>query len=450
MGSSRSVLRRMAVAVAAVLAVSAVAADAAAPSSSITSSATADQPATAVQGPALDMVSVAERTELSDAVRDQATNAADAVRAAAVVGRGFTIGMKRVERGTTVMQQAGPAGWQYPMGVTALPVDTIASIMGRTVAGPIGIGQLVMAQTSATMRGAQAGDTVDLVAASGAILTYTIGLVAPDASIGGAELVMSINQADQLGATVPTRVLIYGQFDRGALDAALAERGLASNSSVKIRHSWDPPDPDSTLGLMQTKSLLGEFSYVIGSAGDIAVDSTWRNDYIPQNRELYASIGIRAACNRVIKSDLQAALTDIANAGLAGGIDLANTNTYGGCYYPRFNRIGGSIGSLSRHSWGEPLDTNTLANCQGCVPKMDCRIVRIFRAHGFAWGGNFTFSDGMHFEWVGTQGLDKLQFPSKYCPNPAPSPTESVAVVPVVATGTTFFADDAWAADGPE
>ena len=27
--------------------------------------------------------------------------------------------------------------------------------------------------------------------------------------------------------------------------------------------------------------------------------------------------------------------------------------------------------------------------------------MRIFRRHGFAWGGNFLTPDGMHFEWVG-------------------------------------------------
>jgi hypothetical protein len=31
---------------------------------------------------------------------------------------------------------------------------------------------------------------------------------------------------------------------------------------------------------------------------------------------------------------------------------------------------------------------------------MDCRVVQIFRKWGFAWGGNFLASDGMHFEWV--------------------------------------------------
>ncbi len=60
-----------------------------------------------------------------------------------------------------------------------------------------------------------------------------------------------------------------------------------------------------------------------------------------------------------------------------------------------------SFGSVSRHAWAMAIDMNTVANAQGRVPRMDCRVVRIFRKHNFAWGGNFLTSDGMHFEWVG-------------------------------------------------
>ena len=120
-----------------------------------------------------------------------------------------------------------------------------------------------------------------------------------------------------------------------------------------------------------------------------------------------------------IRSDLAAALQAVVDAGLAGYIDVANANTYGGCFGPRFSRIVGTqLGSLSRHTWAQALDTNTVSNCQGCVPQMDCRVVRIFRAHNFAWGGNFLNPDGMHFEWVG-EPRNNYQYPSRYCPNVA-------------------------------
>ena len=167
----------------------------------------------------------------------------------------------------------------------------------------------------------------------------------------------------------------------------------------------------------------------------MTVDPVWRAQYIPDQRELYAGVAIRAACNAVIKADLQAALDDVVAAGLAGAIDVANTNTYGGCYGPRFNRISGNLGILSRHSWGQALDANTLQNCQGCVPAMSCAVVRIFRAHGFAWGGNFLVPDGMHFEWTGRR-TDQLASPSRYCPNPS---LPSAEAIPPPAPRRTFF-----------
>ena len=62
------------------------------------------------------------------------------------------------------------------------------------------------------------------------------------------------------------------------------------------------------------------------------------------------------------------------------------------------------------------LDTNTATNPMGGRPTMDCRVVRIFRKHGFAWGGNFLTPDGMHFEWVG-EDRSKISYPSRFCPN---------------------------------
>ena len=65
------------------------------------------------------------------------------------------------------------------------------------------------------------------------------------------------------------------------------------------------------------------------------------------------------------------------------------------------------------------FDINTVTNAQGSVPQMNCSVVRIVRKWGFAWGGNFPWADGMHFEYVGEQ-RDLLGYPSRYCPNKAP------------------------------
>src|SRR4029078_12037995 len=178
--------------------------------------------------------------------------------------------------------------------------------MGRDVSAIISQNQVVMGATSAALIGAQAGDVLHLNAGDGSIAQFLVGRVAPDDEVGGTEIVMSTSQADLLGATLSTSVLIYGQVNRGALEHALAARGLVTNPAVRIRRSWDPFDPDSTLGLAKTKKALGELAYSVTASGALLVAAGWRATYIPA-REPYPT-GIRAACNNSMKADLSAAL----------------------------------------------------------------------------------------------------------------------------------------------
>jgi len=394
-----------------------------------------------------DAVSVSMTSGLTPTVISLAEAAAREAGAASSPGRSFSTGMTAARRGGEVVQQAsGPGGlWQFPMGVTVLPLEALASVMGAEVAREVGQGRVVMSATSAGLRGARAGDVVDLVAGSGALVSFEIGLVAPDAAVGGTELVMSPQQADLLGADDITRILVHGSFDRRALDAALDRRGLVDGTIVRVRRSWDPPNPDGTIGLARTKALLGEFDYALTTSTPtgVTIDADWRAANV--TFRAYSGIGLRASCHVRIQDDLQAALTEVLQAGLAAAIDVANSNSFGGCFNPRFNRVTGNIGFLSRHTWAQAVDINTLTNAQGRVPQMDCRVVRIFRRHGFAWGGNFITPDGMHFEWVGER-RDTWQFPSEYCPNLPPPPNEAAAGGG--AGGATqrdrLFADDGW------
>jgi hypothetical protein len=407
--------------------------------------ATGGAPAVRISVPG-DLVSIYNFGPLQPAVSSAAISAAVDAGGWGVVGRGFGIGLVQVTRGGVPVHRAPlPLGsWYFPTSVTALPLESIGAVMSSEVSRIISLGMVVMSATSASLSGAQAGDILDLVSADGSIVQFIVGRVAPDDEVGGTEIVMSTVQADDLGAVLPTSVLIYGQFSRTALDASLAARGLSTDPKIRVRRSWDPFDPDATIGLARTKKLLGEFAYNVTASGAVLVDDAWRAAYIPP-RELYPT-GIRAACNNVIKADLTAALQEVVDRGLASLIDVANANTYGGCFGPRFSRIVGTqLGSLSRHTWAQALDTNTVANCQGCVPKMDCRVVRIFRKHNFAWGGNFLNPDGMHFEWVG-EPRNTYLYPSRYCPNVPSGGIESFDVRRD--SRSVMFADDGWALAG--
>ncbi len=406
-----------------------------------------------VEQPA-DVISVSAYTVLSQAIIDRAEQMALALNIPAARGRGFSAGLVAVRRGDAVIQLAsGPGGrWQFPMSTTALPIDAIGALMGHAVSSTIAEGFVVMSATSAGLRGAAVGDQIDLVANDGSLRQFTIGMIAADDVVGGTEIVMSIDEADVLGATLVTRVLLYGQFQRSIVENSLAAYGLVDSQGVRVSRSWSPRSPDSVIGLARTKALLGEFAFRIDSNDSLTLDPAW----VAANVEhrAFASISVRAYCHRVIIDDIQAALTEVAAAGLASGIDLRNTNTSGGCWNPRYVRAASMLGSVSRHAWAQALDMNTDTNAQGAVPKMNCDIVRIFRKHHFAWGGNFTLSDGMHFEWVGEQ-RDTIQYPSRYCPNLATagpsasmSPTAGVNASspgrPPETARATMFADDGW------
>jgi hypothetical protein len=258
--------------------------------------------------------------------------------------------------------------------------------------------------------------------------------------------------------------VIHGFESRTAITQALDARGVGL-PDIRVRRSWDPVDPDDTIGMARTKQLLGEFAYRVNSNGSVSLNSGWINASFDSvwngwpNRELLEPrIPIRAACHRVVKSALQRALAEIADAGVGWTIDVANANSYGGCFNPRFSRItpNSSIGFLSRHSWGMALDTNTVSNCQGCAPPgfartpAGCQAVRIFRKHGFAWGGNFIRPDGMHFEYVG-EPRHELSYPSRFCPNPAGALAADPDDLPVEETERArLFQDDGLMSHGQE
>jgi hypothetical protein len=258
----------------------------------------------------------------------------------------------------------------------------------------------VMTSETAGLTGAVAGDTIVMQAANGTHVPLTIAAIASRDEVGSAELVMTYQAVERLGATEDTEVVLYG-VDRATIDEALANEGLIGRKDTKVSRSWDPPDPDSTLSTLTTKQLLGEPWYRFESDGSVSMHPTWLDTNLTDGRILLNdTIPIRARCHVAVVDDLKAALAEVAAAGLAGGF-------------------------LSRHSYGMALDTNTRSNCQGCVPKMDCDVVRIFRRHGFAWGGNFRRPDGMHFEWVGER-RDDISYPSHYCPNAVNGTIQSV------------------------
>jgi hypothetical protein len=102
----------------------------------------------------------------------------------------------------------------------------------------------------------------------------------------------------------------------------------------------------------------------------------------------------RVTCNKGMIPQLRSALIDVVRQGLA---DKIHPGQYGGCYVPRYIANDPAKG-LSLHSWGIAIDLNVPENQRGTVGRMDRTVVSIFKKWGFAWGGDWSYTDPMHFE----------------------------------------------------
>jgi len=156
--------------------------------------------------------------------------------------------------------------------------------------------------------------------------------------------------------------------------------------------------PDLDTSVQQTAFLVGgvadtvgTFAYSVVGGGRIAPDPAWVAAHI--STEPVPILG-SVTCNRAIFPQLRAALQEVVDRGLADTID---PDEYAGCYYPRF--IAGTT-KLSNHSFGLALDLNVPGNLRGTVGEMDRTVVSIFKKWGFGWGGDWRYTDPMHFEMV--------------------------------------------------
>ncbi len=136
-------------------------------------------------------------------------------------------------------------------------------------------------------------------------------------------------------------------------------------------------------------SVVGTFNYTVLGGGRIAPDPAWVSANIAT--EAVPILGT-VTCHQALFPQLRAALEEVVTRGLA---DEINVDEYEGCYYPRFIA---NTTTLSNHSFGLALDLNVPGNQRGTVGEMNRDVVSIFEKWGFAWGGDWGYTDPMHFE----------------------------------------------------
>ena len=179
------------------------------------------------------------------------------------------------------------------------------------------------------------------------------------------------------------------QSERAPIERIAGDQASVQMLDAVARFGLDTSVQQTAFLVGTVSDAVGTFNYTVLGGGRIAPDPAWVSEHIATGTvPIIGSV----TCNRLIFPQLEAALREIEARGLA---DEIHADEYAGCYYPRF--IAGTT-SLSNHSFGLALDFNVSGNQRGTVGEMDRTVVAIFKKWGFAWGGDWRYTDPMHFE----------------------------------------------------
>ncbi|MCD6639118.1 MAG: M15 family metallopeptidase [Nocardioides sp.] len=208
------------------------------------------------------------------------------------------------------------------------------------------------------------------------------------------DLVVNSAWAERIGMSVDNGLLISTGSVAPATIRKPLERLIGEHASVQMLDvaSRLGLDPDAVLTAVPTggtlSSLVGTFSYRV-AGGSVVPDAGWVAQHI--RTEQVPILG-NVTCHKDLFPQLRAALLEVVTTGLA---DEINPDEFAGCYYPRF--IANST-TLSNHAFGLALDVNVPGNLRGSVGEINRAVVDIFKKWGFAWGGDWRWTDPMHFE----------------------------------------------------
>jgi hypothetical protein len=100
----------------------------------------------------------------------------------------------------------------------------------------------------------------------------------------------------------------------------------------------------------------------------------------------------RIACHRLLGEKFVEVFKALGTAGIKPEYLL-----YGGCFIVRAMR---TSALWSTHTWGIAIDLRPDTNKLGSKGDMDPKVIRVFNAHGFTWGGGWQNPDPMHFQYA--------------------------------------------------
>jgi hypothetical protein len=217
-------------------------------------------------------------------------------------------------------------------------------------------------------------------------LPVRIGALAANGAPPLAEVIVPFDVAELLGVEEADTLLLAADED----PESLAER-LSDAGDVELRREPEPQQSTSQPTGGGSPVELESFSYTSRGDGTIDIHGDWAaRNIVPVE---IPGMGT-TRCHKEMVPQLMAALREIHEAGL---YDHFDPSQFGGCWVPRHIMWNPSRG-LSMHAWGLAIDFNVSTNQYGAEPQMHPGIVEIFKRWGFAWGGDWSTPDGMHFE----------------------------------------------------
>jgi hypothetical protein len=217
-----------------------------------------------------------------------------------------------------------------------------------------------------------------------------VGAYAPQA--GNIDIVVNEEWGEEVLETHDNALLISTfktspQSIRKPLQEIVGKDASIQNLDSVARYGLDPK---AKLTAVPTGGSVGEaigvFRYSVAGQ-QVIPDSSWVAENIVT--DTVPLLG-RVTCHKVMMPQLKAALAEVVQRGLG-----EHVYQHVGCYYPRF--IANST-RLSNHAFGMAIDINSLENQRGTKGQMHPEVVDIFKSWGFGWGGDWSWTDPMHFE----------------------------------------------------
>ncbi len=249
-------------------------------------------------------------------------------------------------------------------------------------------GEAVLSHALATSMSLGLGGDAPLVLPGGAPFPLRIGAFATT-GLPATDLIVSDAVGARLGLPRASAMLLTGDSSVDPVVLASKVRRVTGDGGQVDLLTPPTVNPVAFLTGGRAAKAFGAFSYRYYPDGTIEPDARWVRENI-----VTATVPVfgRVTCHRLMIPQLRGALAEVEAEGLAGSL-----HTYNGCYVPRFIERN-PMNSISLHTWGIAIDLDSATNYRGIAGTMDPKVVTIFKKWGFRWGGDWSYTDPMHFE----------------------------------------------------